>query len=101
MDISTKILLCGVLLAILGLVGFVTLRPLAKLLEKAHREDLSVDFPGPDEAAKAGKSDPSKNDVQAAIDELTRLATAPAGSKAKEPPGEPPTLARLDRAQVG
>lgn len=83
MDISTKILLCGVLLAILGLVGFVTLRALSKLLGKVHREDLSVDIPGPDEAAKAAKSDPSKNDVQAAIDELTRLATAPAGSRAK------------------
>lgn len=93
MDISTKILLCGVLLAILGLAGFVTLRPLSRLLEKADREDFSVDIPGPDEAAK--------KDVQAAIDELTRLATAPAGLKAKEPPGGPPTLARLDRAQIG
>lgn len=101
MDISTKILLGSVLLAILGLAGFVTLRPLSRLLGKAHREDCSVDFPGPDEAAKAAKSDPSKNDVQAAIDELTRLATAPAGSKAKEPPGEAPPLARLDRAQIG
>lgn len=99
MDISTELLLCGGLLASLGLVGSVTARLLSKLLEKA--KDVSVDVPGPDEAAKAGKSGPSHKDVQAALDELTRLATAPAGLKAKEAPSGQAPLGRMDRVPVG
>jgi hypothetical protein len=97
MSISTELLLCGGLLAGLWLLGLATVRLLSKRLEKADREDFSVDIPAPEEAAKSG---PSMQDVQAAIDELTWLATAPVGSKAKEAPGRQPTLP-TDRAQLG
>lgn len=97
MSISTGLLLCGGLLAGLGLLGLATVRLLYKRLEKADGEDFSVDIPAPEEAVKSG---PSMQDVQAAIDELTWLATAPVGSKAKEAPSRQPTL-RMDRAQLG
>lgn len=92
MNLSTELLLCGGLLAGLGLVGFTTVRSLSKRLEKADGEDF--DTPGPDEAVQSG---PSTNDVQAIIDELTRLATAPVGLHAEKAPGGPPTAAQTDR----
>lgn len=94
MSISTGLLLCGGLLAGLGLAGLATVRLRSKRLEKDDGEDFSADSSVPEEAAKF---DPSVQDVQAAIDELTWLATAPVGSKAKEAPGGQPTL-RTDRA---
>jgi hypothetical protein len=97
MSISTELPLCGGLLAGLGLLGLATVRLLSKRLEKAGEEDFSVDIPAPEEAAQFG---PSTQDVQAAIDELTWLATAPVGSKAKKAPSGQPAL-RTDRARVG
>lgn len=90
MNISTELLVCCGLLAGLGLTGFVTVRPLAERLQKAGREDFPVDPPGPDAAVESG---PTIKDVQAVIDELTRLATAPAGLHAAEAPGGEATAA--------
>lgn len=101
MSTSTELLLCGGLLAGLaglGLLGLATVRLLFKRLEKADGEDFSVDIPATEEAAKFG---PSMQDVQAAIDELTRLATAPAGARAKEAPSGQSAVKPMDRAQVG
>ena len=76
--------LSGGLLLGLGLVGFMTvtniLRRLGRLkavsdrLAKADIEGLSVDISGPDEIGQFGDS---MKGVHAAIEELTRLASAP------------------------
>jgi len=75
--------LSGGLLAGLGLVGFVTVRAILQRLgrlkavsdrlAKADIEGLSVDISGPDEIGQFGDS---MRGVHAAIEELTRLASA-------------------------
>ena len=75
--------LSGGLLAGLGLVGFVTVRTIlgrlgrlkavSDRLARADIEGLSVDISGPDEIGQFGES---MKGVHAAIEELTRLASA-------------------------